>query len=319
MKRLVARVITFLAEAFVYVVYWGQVREFRRQLRRWPRPGFPLRYSDRLLWRKVFDHDPRFVVLSDKLAVKDFVRNRVGDAVRTARVLWSGKRPEDIPAEHLRGDVMVKPNHSWNALMQVRAGVVDRDELIRQAHTWLKREHHVRTAEWAYSMIDRKLFIEEMSMADGVPVDTEYKFMVFGGRARFANVITGRFKGGPWTEVMDRDGVSFGGVGNFPAHPIPNVLTPSFFRARDIAEQVCAEFDFMRCDFYAAGEALYISELTVYPSAGWFEYKSDRVMSVMNAAWDLRLSAFVQRPPNPIAAIYAWALRVLSEAKPAVA
>jgi len=47
--------------------------------------------NEKFLWRKLFDHDPRFVVLSDKLACKEWVTERAPE-LAVAKVHWLGKK-----------------------------------------------------------------------------------------------------------------------------------------------------------------------------------------------------------------------------------
>jgi hypothetical protein len=54
----------------------GLVRHYRRRYRRFPNIANPQLYSERMLWRKTVDHNPQFIVFSDKLATKDFLRQR---------------------------------------------------------------------------------------------------------------------------------------------------------------------------------------------------------------------------------------------------
>jgi len=310
MKYTIARVIALFAAMYVYLRYTRLVFQFHRKLKRWPRPGYPRSYADRLMWRKVFDRDPRFTRVSDKLAVKEFVRERVGDQVKTPRTLWVGTRADDIPAELLTGNVVVKPNHSYAAYTMVRDGVVDHAKLIEDARGWMMREHWVLAGEWAYEDIDRKLFIEEMLMVDGKPVDLDVKVHTYGGVGMFANLITGRGSN-PTAEVVDRAGNRYGGNSVFPPPATLKPIPPNLVRAMDIAGEICAEFDFMRCDLYLVGDDIYVGELTVYPTAGWGEWKNKVSLAAKNAAWDLRRSRFVSQERTGLTGLYAWALRTL--------
>lgn len=50
------------------------VGRFARKMGYFPNPAAPVRYNECMLWRRLIDHNPLFVTLSDKLAAKDYIR-----------------------------------------------------------------------------------------------------------------------------------------------------------------------------------------------------------------------------------------------------
>jgi hypothetical protein len=50
-----------------------------------PRLLRPHRFTEKMQWRKLFDLNPVFAVISDKLAVRDFIAERIGADVLVAR------------------------------------------------------------------------------------------------------------------------------------------------------------------------------------------------------------------------------------------
>src|SRR4051794_19249382 len=60
-----------------------------RVLRRLPNVLAPRRFTDKVQWRKLFDMNPIYTVMSDKLAARGFISARVGDA-ELVPLIWSG-------------------------------------------------------------------------------------------------------------------------------------------------------------------------------------------------------------------------------------
>ena len=57
----------------------GRVRKaYRDHFGREPNLMRPRLYSEKMQWRKLFDLDPRYAVLSDKLAARDFIAQTIG-------------------------------------------------------------------------------------------------------------------------------------------------------------------------------------------------------------------------------------------------
>jgi hypothetical protein len=304
-KLAAARLIVFAAGAFVYLTYPREVFRFRRRLGRWPRPGNPRSFSDKMLWRKVFDRNPLFPVVSDKIAVKAFARERVPQLL-VPRTLWIGESAEGIPDELLARPVVVKANHGSSLLVLVLAGDVDRAALNAEANRWLSVAYHRRRNEWGYAGIARRIMVEEMLLEAGEPVRKELKFHVFNGRVFLCNMILGR---GVKTRscAFARDGSRIGPIGIYGGaenEPLPDV----YAEALSIAERLCAEFDYIRCDLYVVGNEIYLGEMTVYGQGGYTNFKSERVMREMGQRWDIGRSWFQTNDHAGLRGVYAKAL-----------
>jgi hypothetical protein len=150
----------------------------------WPDPAFPTPRSDKYAWRKVFDRNPLFTEVSDKLTAKTYALTHCPE-VRVAKTLWTGSRPEDIPDDLLSGNVVVKANHgsSWNYF--VRDGNCNREELNRLANGWLSRRFRWRHAERGYYGVEPVLFVEEMLLEKEEPIHNEYKFYIGSGQMAY--------------------------------------------------------------------------------------------------------------------------------------
>ena len=73
-----------------------------------PNPAAPESYHERVLWRKIFDRNPLFVTLTDKLAAKAHMSSACPE-LALPRTLWSGRDAIDIPLNLLAGDSSSRP------------------------------------------------------------------------------------------------------------------------------------------------------------------------------------------------------------------
>ncbi len=150
-----------------------------------PCPADPHHTTDMFLWRKIFDHDPTTIALSDKLVSKQIALELCPD-IKIPKTLWIGERFEDIPPELLAGDAVVKTTHGSGFFHIIRDGDYDRQELIARTRKWMRTDYSRYCGEWNYRGIDRKLFVEELlKHGDGRPVAMEAKVYVFGGTAPY--------------------------------------------------------------------------------------------------------------------------------------
>jgi hypothetical protein len=258
-----------------------------------PRIVFPRSYTDRIQWRKVFDRNPIFVSLADKLAAKNYIALRCPD-LALPKTLWTGTRIEDAPGELLAGDVVVKANHGSGQNFFIRAGRYDPGLLSRLTAAWMSQPYGQRDAEWAYHSITRRLFIEEMLGSVAVP-PLEINIRAGHGRVGFGNILL--YAKTPKQSVIylnengEKTHLSAGG-GVTDAELLKVIVPEAFMKARSFAAQLTKDIDFARIDFFCADGRLYAGEITLYPQSG-YAAPNPYEQSVMKL-WDLRQSWFMQ-------------------------
>ncbi|WP_019024027.1 MULTISPECIES: hypothetical protein [unclassified Thioalkalivibrio] len=105
-----------------------------------PCTAFPRTANEKFLWRKIFDHDPRFTILSDKLASKAWVAERV-QSLAIPEVLWRGTRPPTIPKSVLQQNVIFKANYGLGTNHFIRNGHFNREQLNKLGQDWFAKTH----------------------------------------------------------------------------------------------------------------------------------------------------------------------------------
>ncbi len=266
--------------------------------------------NGKFAWRKIFDHDPRFVILSDKIAAKEWVAQR-GIAVETPKVLWSGTDAREIPDDVLAGDVVVKASHGWKMNIFVENGEYDREQLVKEANGFMRRSHGWKTREWAYYDVPRRLLVEEwIRPAHGDLVDL--KVYAYGPHVeQIVPIRTGR--DGRVAAIWEAAGGGVFRLADSPSaisdeidrRPLPDTTD----RAVAIASAIGADFDHLRVDFLTDGAALYLGEVTVYNLSGTSRHAGHLIDTPMNRSWDLRRSWFLRSPQRGLLKLYADALR----------
>jgi hypothetical protein len=302
------RVLRVVVDALIYLAHPRLMFTFRQYLGYWPRPALPLRYHEKYLWRKIFDHDPRQAALADKLAAKAHVRRHWPD-IRVPALYWEGDDPDGIPEEILAGDCAIKANHGSGMNVLVSSGAVDRAELKAQARRWLRRRFGRRHHEWAYSQIAPRLFAEQLLVDDGVPASPVYKANVAGGECIYVYAHYTPAPGVEMEAVFDRDGRSRAALmdsGEMGTAMEPPAQLDELMRT---AERLAAGFDFLRVDLYAIGSDIWFSEFTFYGAAGYAWVDDIGLLSTLNRKWDIGLSWFLSTPQSGFKGAYARLLR----------
>ena len=285
---------------------------YREYFGRTPNIADPQRYSERMLWRKILDRNPQFVVFSDKLATKDYIKKRCPD-LPVPGTLWVGDDASAIPDGLLAGDVYLKANHGCNFNRRVRCGQPDRVSLREETGKWLTSLYGHHSGEWSYSRVEPQLFVEE-SIGDQEDGLMEIQIRASNGTA-IAGSVMGRCKlPDQWWFYLDPQGsptIGFDDPEGSPIPPIPpglNIIRP-YLQAVKFAERLSVGVDYARFDFMWNGTGLFGGEITVYPSAGLSDPKNAVSTAALLSGWDLSQAHFLKSLHPGWMGIYAGALK----------
>jgi hypothetical protein len=301
-----------IANAWLYAGNFRLVRYCWRFNRHLPDIANPQRYSERMLWRKLVDHNPLFVLFADKLATKEYLQRRCPE-LALPRTLWIGRDTDEIPDAVLAGDVFVKANHGCGFHWRIRGGHCDRAALRQVSRRWLAAVHGRTFGEWAYSQVEPKLFVEE-AIGDAETDLVEFNIRASNGRAILGSVL-GRCKlPDQWLVSLDVAGAPTRGTRDAEDGPIA-LLPPGleirepYLRAVRLAERISVGVDYVRVDFMWNGSELFGGEITTYPAAGLKDPANASVAALIGDGWDLRHTHFLNAPQSGWKRIYAGALR----------
>jgi len=240
--------------------------DFRHGHGAFPNLVRPRSFSEKIQRRKLFDRRPELVQFADKYAVRDYVRQRLGEGVLT-RLYHVTDDPEDIPIDALPKSFVIKPTHGCGWIEVVRdKDKVDLDHLKGVCADWLQRNFFYTAGEWAYRRVVPRLLFEELLDERG-KCPKDYKFFVFHGRVEFLCDDIYRF-GDHRRNMYDRDWnrLYFGFQRPSSDNPLPR---PSRLEEMILYAEILAEgFDFLRIDLYQPGNRVVFGEITATPASG---------------------------------------------------
>ncbi|ENO86691.1 hypothetical protein C666_12580 [Thauera linaloolentis 47Lol = DSM 12138] len=236
--------------------------------KRWPNLKNPQWYSEKMLWRLVYDRREILSFTCDKMRMKEYAKSKVS-SINVPKNLWVGFELDDIkklsslPADFFEKGWALKPNHS-SGFCIIGKGVPDLNSINLKG--WWKTYGSVGTAGWggwAYGKAKKALVLEEL-IGDGSVDLIDYKFYVFGGKCSLLQIITGR-GGVKRRYVLNRQWqLQYSSEDPQGIHLPP---PPSKFgEMLETAEKLGEDFDFMRIDLYYHNDEIWFSELTPYPS-----------------------------------------------------
>jgi hypothetical protein len=233
----------------------------------YPNLLYPRTFSEKIQHRKLFDRRPILTQFADKVAVRDYVRERVGNEILTT-LYHVTDDPNDIPLDLLPDRFVVKPTHGCGWVQIVRdKSALDVAQLRRTCAGWLAENFFYRAGEWAYKNIKPRLMFEEL-LDDGMgAVPNDIKFFCFGGRAQFITVDIARF-GNHRRNIYDMEWNLLRCGFQRPLSDEPQAQPARFADMVRYAEKLAAGHDFLRIDLYYAGDRITFGEITATPASG---------------------------------------------------
>ena len=248
----------------------------------WPKIRKPRSLNEKLVYQKLNIENPLFSLVADKVKVRDYVANKVGDGILN-EVYFIGSDPRDINFDHLPSKFVIKTNHGsgWNIVVKDKDSIV-KDEVIRKCQEWLKYKYssYSKGYEAHYDNIEPRILVEKFLEGIDNDSDLDYKFYCFHGKVKFIAVDTNK------NIIQNRhlydvnwNLLSF----KWPEFPQDNQLKKPIQLSEMLllAEQLSVDFEFSRIDLYLSKDGIKFGEITISPGGGW-----DKISPV---EWDFKL------------------------------
>ena len=251
----------------------------------WPDTKQPVTFIDKLLvymWSDKMEEYSRF---ADKIAVREYVRNTVGEQYLT-KFYGRYTSLQQVDFAKLPAKFYVKANHGcgWNLPGENKEEFCQHlAQNEQQIQSWLKDNLWNRNGERQYKNIKPAIFIEEY-LPLFWPRDTMLRVFCFGGKPAFINIsrgFAGEEMGGVnlWYDTAWQPQPC---LMNYPGVECQVDKPANLQEILSVATKLATPFPFVRVDLYnLGGKRVVFSEVTLTPSA-------DRAI-IHSPAWDKKL------------------------------
>lgn len=246
-----------------YILFVGRIPDLKH----------PKTFTEKLQWLKLNDRNPIYHRMADKVEMKEYVREIIGDGYTIPTLgVWDSfdeidfnKLPEQfiLKCTHDSGSYTICKNKSTFQYNKVK-------ELFNKS---LQKEYYVYSREWPYKNLKKRIIAEPLLKdASGKDYLVDYKFHTFMGEPKFFYVTTGRkTKQGLSQHFFNLDGTKiteFSQASVIPSKEeplIPNQLKTMIMLARKLAKNTY----YLRVDFYEINNSIYVGELTFFDGGGF--------------------------------------------------
>lgn len=250
----------------------------------------PTTFTEKLQWLKLYNHRQEYTTMVDKYAVKEYVRNILGDEYIISTIgVWN--KPEDIDFESLPNRFVLKTTNGGGG-----GGVVickDKSQFNKEA-ALVQLKHSLAIdiyktyKEWPYKNVPKRILAEEFIEDKNNSVIRDYKFYCFSGKVAYLMIADGRFSEEKTFDYFDRD---FNHLPFTQSAKNSNLDIPkpkSFDEMVACAEKLSAGIPHVRVDLYNVGGKIYFGELTFFDASGFDSFEPE--------IWDSKIGALLQLP-----------------------
>ncbi len=251
----------------------------RRKIGRFPKFGNPETFNELILDRCLHPN-PRWSKLADKLAVRDYVRDRIGEKYLIPLIAAPDVFTQEI-FNSLPASFVMKANHG-SAFVEIVWDKSKRsfDELRAIADRWLGTDYYRQGRERHYRAIKPRILFETLLVDSSGKVPPDFKMNMFGNTADgpiiYTGVVQDRF-GNERIDLYDAQWCTLDlELGEFPGSGLPPPPPPNWEEAIRVATRLAEGLGYVRVDLYVFDDKIYFGELTFTPGGGIFPFSPDR-------------------------------------------
>ena len=246
---------------------------------------YPESYCEKIQFRKLYGNHAFYGRLADKVLVREYVKERVGED-GLIPLLGVYDHLDDGILESLPRSFVIKISNAskWNEIV-FNKNQMNRRRTIRYFNRKLKKRYSRKFGEVHYDYCTPRILVEELLLDDGSLPWSTYFFCFNGSKGfDFALCITspdGQHKG----HYDSRRNLIEGNLE--PRMEGTRVHPANFDRMVEIARELSRGIDFVRVDLYSTGERVFFSEMTFTSGAGLRLIENPVRAEMRNRMWEL--------------------------------
>jgi hypothetical protein len=260
----------------------------------------PSLYRQKVEYLKLYDRNPIYSKLVDKIKMKEFVASKVGSKY-VIPLLGVYKTFNEIDFSKLPKSFVLKANADSGSVFVIKDKTnYDFSTAKRKLNKSLKVNYYYHFREWPYKNVKRLIFAEK-TILDSEQNDAlvDYKWFCFNGVPTIMYI--GRDRGKqPTTDFFD---TNFNHLDLVMKDPNSKYAIPkpcNFDKMKEIATILSKGIPLIRVDFYCPKDEVYVGELTFYHNGGFVKMNSEIWETYLGSLIDLSLCYKNQKQVNEL-------------------
>lgn len=231
----------------------------------------PRTFNEKLQWLKLYDRNPEYVKLVDKLEVRKYIEEVIGKEYLIPLIgKWDNF--EEIDFSKFPDKFVLKTTHDSGGVVICKDKTIFNIENAKEIiNSSMNRNYFYAGREWPYKNVRPRIICEELIEGENNNLPNDYKFHCFNGVPDNVMVCTERETSNPKYYFFDNNWnlLRYNKMGEKAASnfslPKPSKLNKMF----EIAAKLSQNLPFVRVDLYFENNQVYFGELTFYPKSGF--------------------------------------------------
>ena len=260
--------------------------QFFYHFHRLPNLKSPKSFNEKLQWLKLYDRNPLYTKMVDKVEAKKYVASIIGKEYIIPTIgVWQSAR--EIDFDLLPDRFVIKTNHDSKGVIVCKdKSKLDYSETRRFLCEQLRTNGYWYGREWPYKNVKPRILAEEyLESPDGDLID--YKLMCFNGKVKCTFICTDRFTGkGLHVTFFDRNWNVMPFERSHPSLKNGYPKPKTYDEMVRLAENLSKNMKFARIDFYEVNGKIFFGEITLHPGSGLEAFQP--------IEWDYKLGSWLK-------------------------
>jgi hypothetical protein len=268
MKKLKYFLLDLAPEAFLVK------RRYKKEFGELPNLNDPKLFTEKLQWLKLHDKNPLKTICSDKLAVRSYIKDIIGEKYLIPLCFYTVD-VRDISQSNLPDfPVILKPNHdSGGGIVISDKHNADYSKIRKELDERLSKNYYHFSGEWEYKDIKPTLLVEKLIFDEDKDISllNDFKIHCFNGKPKYIQTIFDRESN--ISETWFDTNWNLQDFGYFSKNRANVPLPDNLLIMLDLAEKLSQNFKYVRVDLYDFKGRVYFGELTFHPFCGVMKWE----------------------------------------------
>lgn len=251
----------------------------------------PRTYNEKLQWLKLHDRRPEYTQLVDKVKVKQWVSERIGEQYIIPTLgVW--EHAEDIEFNTLPERFVLKCNHNSGDGMCICRDKrqINYREVVRKLRKALRQNYYWGNREWPYKNVKPLILAEQYMEDEDTQELRDYKFFCFDGEPKAFFIASDRNCKSEETkfDFFDMDFKHLPITNGHPNSGEKLEKPKNFEEMKSIASTLSKGIPHVRVDLYSVNGKVYFGEMTFTHWSGFVPFQPQE--------WDTKFGDWIKMP-----------------------
>lgn len=254
----------------------------------------PKSYTQKLQWLKLYNRQPIYSLMVDKIEAKKYVANIIGEKY-IIPTIGIYNTVEEIEWDDLPNEFVLKCTHDSGGVVICKDKRLLNIEVAKKklSHS-LKKSYYFQNREWPYKHVKPRIICEKYMVDESGYELKDYKLFCFDGKVKALFIATDR--GNPKEETkFDFFDENFNHLPFTNGHPnsLHKLKKPVGFEImKEVASKLSKDIPHVRVDLYDINGKIYFGELTFFHWSGTMPFTPEK--------WDYIFGSWITLPPKKI-------------------